>query len=118
MEELLKFPGFLLLILAGYSAINRPLALLPQQSFALALCGLCLFVIPRSYESETVNWLGWCLIGGGCLFISIESVSVVGIVMSACMVLVGYYIADLLIADGGACSGGGGGDGGGGDGGC
>lgn len=97
--------------MTGYSLINRPLALLPQLLFALALCGLCLFAIPRSHEPETVNWLGWLLIVCGCLYISIEAVSIVGIVVFASVVLVGYFIADLPMGEGADCSAGLGGGG-------
>ncbi len=126
MTTIARLTGLLLLILVGYHYINQPLGFSVAGSIATVIFGGCLLEVYRAYAPDLRNWIGWALIGAGCLALAAFSSFSLLLLLPAVLIVLGFRLAELpfdLSHIGGAGSGGdsggswgdscGGGDGGG-----
>jgi|GEM_PF-3010327 len=95
MITALKLCGVILLILVGYHYINEPLGFSVAGSIATVIFAICLAELYQSYQPDTGNWIGWGLIGLGCLFLAGFTTFSWFLVLPALMIILGYRLASL-----------------------
>lgn len=90
-----RLAGTLLLIAVGYHYVNQPLGLSVSGSIATAIFGVCLTTVDEAYRPDRINWIGWILIGSGCLIFSAFSAISLLQILPCALIVTGYRMAAL-----------------------
>ncbi len=122
MATIVRLFGIFLIGLVAYHYINAPVGFSVAASIATAIFGICLTVVYQGYQPDSGNWIGWGLVGFGCLLLAMFTNFSWFILFPAILIIIGYRLTALpfeLSGGGyvgvGGSDGGFGGDGGGGD---
>ncbi len=122
MATIVRLFGIFLLCLVGYHYINAPVGFSVAGSIATAIFGICLTVVYQGYQLDSGNWIGWGLIGFGCLLLALFTKFSWLLLFPTILIIMGYRLTALPFelsgggyVDVGGSDGGFGGDGGGGD---
>jgi len=124
MAVIVRLFGIFLLCLVGYHYINDPVGFSVAGSMATAIFGICLTVVYQGYQPDIGVWIGWGVLGIGCLLLALFVEFSWLLLFPTVLIITGYRMTSLPFElsgggyIGGSDSSGGGDAGCGGDGGC
>jgi hypothetical protein len=97
MTTIARLTGLVLLMAVGYHFINEPLGFSPAGSVAVVILGACLTLVFPGYVPDARNWVGWSLIGAGCLLITAIASFSWWLLLPGALVALGFRLADLAV---------------------
>jgi hypothetical protein len=97
MTTIARLTGLALLMAVGYHYINEPLGFSPAGSIAIVIFGACLTLVFPGYAPDARNWVGWSLIGAGCLLLAAIASFSWWLLIPGVLVVLGFRLADLAI---------------------
>ncbi len=95
MAIFIRLFGIILLGLVGYHYINNSVGFSVAGSIATIIFGICLIEVYQGYQPDTGNWVGWGLIGFGCLLLALFKEFSWLLLLPSILIIIGYRLASL-----------------------
>jgi len=95
MATIIRLLGIFLLGLVAYHYINNAVGFSVAGSIATAIFGICLIEVYQGYQPDIGNWIGWGLIGFGCLMLALFKGFSWLFLLPSILIIIGYRLASL-----------------------